>query len=514
MKTTFRPSTDGFAFDNTWFFKPQEKDLIWSLYGGAVLGATAGVFGIFPAIPLDPVLMGTVTAAIKSLVDDQLKKDFGLCGGMAYAACDYYMANQVIPRGFSDGQPDYDTPQGATLRGYIWQRLADSFTGGNVALTTLEWMAILLFVPKELSGGAPWLLGKTKDEWTKLKQHLDEGTPWPLGYIGTTQNPMDNHQVLAYGYEDNGNGTGRIYVYDSNCPDQESTIDLDFTGQTLSAQESCGSFDRGPLQGFFCSSYQPNSSPPAAVGTTQSANITSSSPGQGRGVTVSYTAANVGFGRSLPLQLYVRGVGEIPVRGGNGDGGGSGGALKPESGPGGPPLHTTQIIHFTSSAEASNPLTPIESLVSDLSPHGAAPDNAITRQLTSAESPTLQDGSWSFFPEVYFGNVDGVDIYKLLPIVQKPKEGKESKEGKDGKDGKEKEKEAVKDRKDNKETAKEKEQDLTGFAGSMPVSGMKGVAFSGQEGNGEAPRATGQAFIRPEERPDVGRRTLQQPANE
>jgi hypothetical protein len=237
---------------------------------------------------------------------------------MAYASLDYYRLGWVVPQGSTE--PDRTTLQGTALRDYLWKRLIDADVSGKVALTTLEWMAILKFIPSQFGGGAPELLCRTKEEWTVLKQHLENDGPWPIAIIGTTDNPMNNHQILAYGYEDYGNGTGQIYVYDSappagQSPNVENYIKVDFTGDELMTQESAyqnypfwSSPKRGPLKGIFCSQYCPDM-PPLALGLEQG--ISGSSSGlvdAGTPITLQFTAKNYGYGPTGSLQLDVKGI--------------------------------------------------------------------------------------------------------------------------------------------------------------------------------------------------------------
>jgi hypothetical protein len=65
---------------------------------------------------------------------------------------------------------------------------------------------------------------------------------------------FDNHQVLALGYEEDDEDTGIIYLYDPNCPGQESTIRVRFVGKVLEAEETCGGTQE--LRGFFCEDYE------------------------------------------------------------------------------------------------------------------------------------------------------------------------------------------------------------------------------------------------------------------
>ena len=51
---------------------------------------------------------------------------------------------------------------------------------------------------------------------------------------------MHNHQVLATGYDDPGDGTGTLYLYDNICPDSETVIRLDFRDGRKFATENAG----------------------------------------------------------------------------------------------------------------------------------------------------------------------------------------------------------------------------------------------------------------------------------
>jgi hypothetical protein len=235
---------------------------------------------------------------------------------MAYAALDYYRLGRVIQAGTSQA-PDRSTIEGKLLRDYIWKRLIDTFLSGNVASTTLELMAILKFIPTQFGGGAPELLRRTKAEWPKLKSHLDAGSPWPIALVGTTDNPSSNHQVLAYGYEDHGNGTGLIYIYDDAAAlpsNVEHKITIDLTRAELATCESAhagtGGFDtrRGPLKAIFCSEYWPDT-PPIGLGLERG--MTASPAGfvdTTTPVQLQFTAKNYGYGPTPPLQLDSKGV--------------------------------------------------------------------------------------------------------------------------------------------------------------------------------------------------------------
>jgi hypothetical protein len=130
-------------------------------------------------------------------------ENYGLCGGMAFSSLDYWLKGWVVPRGTrQNDQPQRTTPTGTALRDYIWNRLLQSVKD-NVR-TFLQWMAVLHF---DGGPGASWLRDQTKVEISKLRARIKAGTPVTVGLIGTTWNPLDNHQVLVYGFEDNPDST-------------------------------------------------------------------------------------------------------------------------------------------------------------------------------------------------------------------------------------------------------------------------------------------------------------------
>jgi hypothetical protein len=199
-------------------------------------------------------------------IDSALPDTYGMCGGMAYAALDYFSEGRSIPRGSGyNDHPNSATPQGKALREFLWQRQMHSFTIN--APTLLGWMIMLHIDLPFIKDGPEWVLERTIREWVELKGYIDRGTPWPLGLVGSSLSPFNNHQVLAIGYDDPGNGTGTLYLYDSNCPDSPQTTKLDFRYKALVAEESCPSPERGALKGFFCENYTPATPPEISAAT-------------------------------------------------------------------------------------------------------------------------------------------------------------------------------------------------------------------------------------------------------
>ncbi|MCA1598099.1 MAG: hypothetical protein LC769_03610, partial [Chloroflexi bacterium] len=230
---------------------------------------------------------------------------YGLCGGMIYAALDYYKQGWVIPQGRGPhDHPLHDGTAGGLLRGYIWRRLLDSMQN-RAAGTMFVWSLALHVVPRL---GPAWVLAQSRKEWGPLKERLDAGEPWPIGLVGRAHGSFANHQVLALGYDDRGNGRGALFVYDPTCPGHVHTLALDFRGQSLTIDESCAR-GRGDTRskGFFRDAYTP-ARPPIAVGLRTGMTVTPASGSSACGAeTLRYTARNDSFSRCPALALRIGG---------------------------------------------------------------------------------------------------------------------------------------------------------------------------------------------------------------
>ncbi len=244
----------------------------WDQLRGLIQAAVAAVTVHPLVLPLTLPLPGISNLIIMEAVTSQIVNNvhpgvIGLCGGMTFAAADYYARSWLPPRGeFATGvtprRPGWVGSEETTLRRYIWSRLLDSLRG-NVAVNTLVWMGVAQNILP--LGGLQWLRDRSRDEMQGIKASIDRGQPCPIALVGTTSNPLNNHQVLVTGYDDPGPlGTSsvRLYVYEPNGPDFEQTIDFDFSGGHQ-ASESIPSAERGPLLGFFAALYAPHQPPPA-----------------------------------------------------------------------------------------------------------------------------------------------------------------------------------------------------------------------------------------------------------
>src|SRR6266550_4591762 len=145
----------------------------------------------------------------------------GLCGGMSYAAIDYFMSGLPVPV-----QP-FAPANGTTLYNYLYDRQVTSF------LTNIDKWGELSFNP----GGARnseffnWGISAKKGERIdELKSFIDHGKPCVLGLFGV--NGTGDHQVVAFGY-DMGNYKGdlgahkedfKIFISDPNHPGEKMTL--------------------------------------------------------------------------------------------------------------------------------------------------------------------------------------------------------------------------------------------------------------------------------------------------
>ncbi len=174
----------------------------------------------------------------------------GLCGGMAFAVRDLFEAHRLPPATHTN--PEDDSP----AFNFIVKRLIDSF---NLPLGVAEYYAWMNYPTHDTWIGPEGLSHRTiGDSMPALRQTIDSGHPCPLGLVCIhSTNPGDlgqNHQVLAYGYEDDG-PTTTVWVYDPNWPDRDDvTISFDHTNPDHTTTFAYSTHDHNVL-GFFTVGY-------------------------------------------------------------------------------------------------------------------------------------------------------------------------------------------------------------------------------------------------------------------
>jgi hypothetical protein len=208
----FLPSVNGFHFANAWPSGPTVR------------------FG-----PLDPRKVGVGDAAN------------GLCGGMVYTVGDLFAAGVPMPADrepFANGSPRFKAIVRRQVESLVWLTVPFRFwtrmalggsLGGDRARATFD------------------------REWPKARTILDSGNLAMIGLIRVAStNPRNltrNHQVMAWGYAEDGRGV-TLRLYDPNWPDRDDitiTLDLDPALRPTGLRQSTGE----PLLGWFVLPYSP-----------------------------------------------------------------------------------------------------------------------------------------------------------------------------------------------------------------------------------------------------------------
>jgi hypothetical protein len=171
---------------------------------------------------------------------------YGLCGGMCFAALDYFYMDRHLPNYKRVDQ----LPTRYLL--YLWNRQLDSF-GLLTVPSVLEWM---------LRDDLDVALRTARYEVPKLRRSLDQSKPVVLALIRSKygSSATQNHQVLATGYDfDERTRQMVIYLYDPNHPGITPTLSLNLTkpSQGIAIKQSTGE----GLRGFFIIRYKPETPP-------------------------------------------------------------------------------------------------------------------------------------------------------------------------------------------------------------------------------------------------------------
>ncbi|MCX6080542.1 MAG: beta/gamma crystallin-related protein [Chloroflexi bacterium] len=186
----------------------------------------------------------------------------GLCGGMVYAALDYFLAGLNLPQ---VADPDisvrYKSPLHGPIFDYLSKRLFNSFDIPAGVWNYIELMnpsfpdfqtskSRLLMAPRNRA----WRM--VRQEWPVIKTKLDTGQPCPLGLIRIKSSELsrlgENHQVLAYGYDLKDDDL-TLFIYDPNFHNNDN-VTLKLNIGNPERKTSINYFDNKPVECFF----QPN----------------------------------------------------------------------------------------------------------------------------------------------------------------------------------------------------------------------------------------------------------------
>ena len=165
----------------------------------------------------------------------------GLCGGMVFAAMDYYL----------HGIEELPATPGPALFRYFCKRLLDSWNLPLGAVKYYDWQ-------RRKRG----LLRLTiLNEWPRIRARLHAGIPVALGVVkgygyGWRQ-LSSNHQVLCYGYDfDELSRSVTLAIYDPNYPGDDGAS-LSFPSEFADGESMIAHSCEGPtVRGLFLTEYR------------------------------------------------------------------------------------------------------------------------------------------------------------------------------------------------------------------------------------------------------------------
>lgn len=172
--TSFRPSTNGYRFGNSW-----------------------------TQIPMLPNLPPPLPDSLR-----RLPSGYGLCGGMSLSARDGFLAGRPVSQ--QAAQPQSATP----LFNHIWQKQIESFGPG------FRYIPVFVASMAQPDGTVVGVRHASWNAMAAIRAQIDRGRPALIGQIkvsARTGQLWDNHQVLAWGYSVSGS-TVTLKIYDPNYP--------------------------------------------------------------------------------------------------------------------------------------------------------------------------------------------------------------------------------------------------------------------------------------------------------
>jgi hypothetical protein len=184
--------------------------------------------------PFDPRVIGIGDAAA------------GLCGGMSFTVRDLFEAEISPP-------PDLEPPANGSPRfGSLVRRQVESLDWLRLPLRFYNFMAFRPFAIRRSQAEA-----SVKAQLPRIQAELDGGRLALIGVVRTSSNNptqlVKNHQVIAYGYAEDGEGGGSLRIYDPNWPERD---DVEFRYRpaadgSWTLEQSTGE----PLFAFFLAPY-------------------------------------------------------------------------------------------------------------------------------------------------------------------------------------------------------------------------------------------------------------------
>lgn len=170
-----------------------------------------------------------------------------LCGGMVYAALDYFGTRKPIP---STTTP---TPVGTPLNDYIHSRQSTAH-GYTVRRLVASKVALFFTASRE-----QWFVDSLASEFDKIRSHIAGGKPVPLFLV---KDGFTGHHVLVIGCASSPSIENPILlIYDPNRPGDIGRIFVDYQGKKL-LNSSSSAASGTPMVGFFVDPNYTEKTPP------------------------------------------------------------------------------------------------------------------------------------------------------------------------------------------------------------------------------------------------------------
>lgn len=213
----FMPSVCAFAFSNSWNpdLPAMTVGFLWNR--------------LLDQLP-DPLPQALGIARVDDNWLPITHASAGLCGGMVFSTMDYCNARQLAPR--TNVAPSSTADP---LFQHIRLRLLDSFDIGGSGHRWLGYSSPHypngdegVFQVVGLTRGRSWVT--YRDEWPRIRNDIEAGRLSPVGLVQTDALALgDNHQVLAYAYEQDGQRV-RLWINDPNEPGGDDVrLEFDIT---------------------------------------------------------------------------------------------------------------------------------------------------------------------------------------------------------------------------------------------------------------------------------------------
>ncbi|MFD9733287.1 hypothetical protein [Umezawaea sp. NPDC059074] len=183
----------------------------------------------------------------------------GLCGGMTFAALDYFFARRPVPQHTTADLPFGVPAEGSALWEFVLRRHLNSIgvqtaavgvplTVGPLHLNLVPGDPHNAVLFANFALGAPAALpGLVAGEVRKLIAAISSGRPVPV-FLVKRGSVQDSHQAVAIGYDDSTSPV-EIYLYDNRSPLSVRTLRVDSGTCVLDGAE--------PWDAFFVGSYTP-----------------------------------------------------------------------------------------------------------------------------------------------------------------------------------------------------------------------------------------------------------------